>query len=722
MDTQESLRSTPKGKRASYTKGRSPNELNSRRRQSALDFKSIASELDEHRCGCSLDCYSKFKPADIYYWRMKIHSIPEGNERMEKICQIIRLSAVNLQKHERCQLFHVDQRSVCRKAFISLVLRISIPTFTRAKRRLISKTSTPAKLEKKKTHSWRGKICEGFLRAYIKSACDSDPSKTRYRMPVGISRIRLFNLYRNTHTDDGIAKSAFYVILKQKFPDLSFNATQRFTKCTQCHDLCKMIEEEKDPIILMELEELLDFHHRQQQLEREAYYVRRGMAEMRPDEYVSIILDGMDQNKTDLPHYVKWNNPNGAGALKLRTHVVGSIVHGRGKQYFLDYNQFKHDTNLTLSCLLRILQKEAKEKQLPPTLFVQLDNTCRENKNKYFVGMMAYLVKKKIVKEVWMSFLIVGHTHEDVDQSFSKISHKLRTNDAITLPELHTLIRESQSPLPEIEDTRGVWNISSWLEDYVNQIHNVTFPKLYRIFNDAVGHTTVKFKVFSTDDVWHPSHNERPLEIFKINKGEQALPPGFPALVDQQLDHDFVKDLKRSVERDYKLANFSEERMSWWKIFMDQPIIPPTQQETEWPLNNLNQYRPAASKATLGEKEQELVDKYLTKRNEFKEVYTNQVEVGAARGTHQDRRRYITGKMVVIKLTELNAKVGKVIKQDGDILTVEQFKQDGNKFIPTGEMENYDIFNCFPGSFDLTKSGNLPQNEKVRLDLNGLKI
>ena len=106
----------------------------------------------------------------------------------------------------------------------------------------------------------------------------------------------------------------------------------------------------------------------------------------------------------------------------------------------------------------------------------------------------------------------------------------------------------------------------------------------------------------------------------------------------------------------------------------------------------------------------------------YLKVYTNQVEVGAARGTHQDRRRYITGKMVVIKLTELNAKVGKVIKQDGDILTVEQFKQDGNKFIPTGEMENYDIFNCFPGSFDLTKSGNLPQNEKVRLDLNGLKI
>ena len=45
-------------------------------------------------------------------------------------------------------------------------------------------------------------------------------------------------------------------------------------------------------------------------MEREAYYMRCGMAEMRPKEYLSVILDGMDQNKTDLPHYIKWNNPN----------------------------------------------------------------------------------------------------------------------------------------------------------------------------------------------------------------------------------------------------------------------------------------------------------------------------------------------------------------------------------------------------------------------------
>ena len=67
----------------------------------------------------------------------------------------------------------------------------------------------------------------------------------------------------------------------------------------------------------------------------------------------------------------------GSGAVKLRTHVTGRIVHGRSKYFFTDYNQFPHDSNLVLSCLLRILQQEAHQRQLPPTLFIQLDNTCR---------------------------------------------------------------------------------------------------------------------------------------------------------------------------------------------------------------------------------------------------------------------------------------------------------------------------------------------------------
>ena len=56
---------------------------------------------------------------------------------------------------------------------------------------------------------------------------------------------------------------------------------------------------------------------------------------------------------------------------------MGSIVHGRGKYFFLDHGEYPHDTNLNLSCLMKILQREAVDGVLPPTLYVQLDNTAR---------------------------------------------------------------------------------------------------------------------------------------------------------------------------------------------------------------------------------------------------------------------------------------------------------------------------------------------------------
>ena len=77
----------------------------------------------------------------------------------------------------------------------------------------------------------------------------------------------------------------------------------------------------------------------------------------------------------------------------------------------------------------------------------------RENKNKYILSLCALLVEKKIFRmleeilsynaiyiiicnsiyyiiQVKVSFPPVGHTHEDIDQLFSKISMALRRQGA----------------------------------------------------------------------------------------------------------------------------------------------------------------------------------------------------------------------------------------------------------------------------------------------------
>jgi hypothetical protein len=57
-----------------------------------------------------------------------------------------------------------------------------------------------------------------------------------------------------------------------------------------------------------------------------------------------------------------------------------------------------------------------KEGKLPPYFFLQMDNCGRENKNKFVFAMCALLVHHRVFEEIELGFLLVGHTHDDIDQ------------------------------------------------------------------------------------------------------------------------------------------------------------------------------------------------------------------------------------------------------------------------------------------------------------------
>ena len=117
---------------------------------------------------------------------------------------------------------------------------------------------------------------------------------------------------------------------------------------------------------------------------------------------MSIIIDGMDQSATNLPHLKKVSKST-VNLWHLRTHFTGVIVHGRGAEGYIDFLQYPHDPNLTINVLLRILLRNFSEMSttgLPAKLYVQMDNCGRENKNQMVFGFMALLVQQDIFTEV----------------------------------------------------------------------------------------------------------------------------------------------------------------------------------------------------------------------------------------------------------------------------------------------------------------------------------
>lgn len=159
--------------------------------------------------------------------------------------------------------------------------------------------------------------------------------------------------------------------------------------------------------------------------ERAVYHLQRKWSSLEPEKYLSIIIDGMDQKKTHLPWI--WPSKKFTSALlRLKTHITGVKIHGHKpeKLFFVDFCEIPHDPNLTCHVIRRSLL--SLNKPPPPVLFLQLDNTSRENKNWTVLTSLAMLVFLGAFEEVYVSFLLVGHTHEDIDALFSRIAEKLR--------------------------------------------------------------------------------------------------------------------------------------------------------------------------------------------------------------------------------------------------------------------------------------------------------
>ncbi|CAC5418453.1 unnamed protein product [Mytilus coruscus] len=95
---------------------------------------------------------------------------------------------------------------------------------------------------------------------------------------------------------------------------------------------------------------------------------------------------------------------------------------------------------------------------LPPTLYIQADNSPKDNKNKYLIMFLAMLVKMEIVKKIKLTFLMVGHTHEDVDQLFSRISVKASKEKTTTIPSLLDLIKRSYTLQPIAKHVESLYN------------------------------------------------------------------------------------------------------------------------------------------------------------------------------------------------------------------------------------------------------------------------
>lgn len=83
-----------------------------------------------------------------------------------------------------------------------------------------------------------------------------------------------------------------------------------------------------------------------------------------------------------------------------------------------------NDANLTITIIQRVLSCWSSD--LPRVLYMQLENTSRENKDHIVIGYQNILVESRIFQSVKVGFLLVGHTHYHIDQMLNYFAFTLK--------------------------------------------------------------------------------------------------------------------------------------------------------------------------------------------------------------------------------------------------------------------------------------------------------
>ena len=170
---------------------------------------------------------------------------------------------------------------------------------------------------------------------------------------------------------------------------------------------------------------------------------RASFARENPDAVLMINVDGMDQAKTNIPNE-SLKDKGGSVGQPLAVRLMGAIAYGRGWYGFWSVPQWGASSNVTLTALDYIISDVLKEgmrrgvqgSHLPPRLVIQMDNTAKDNKNHNLLGFAGMLLSEGYFQEVEAHFLPVGHTHQEIDQSFSLVSKAIKQQGALDLEDL----------------------------------------------------------------------------------------------------------------------------------------------------------------------------------------------------------------------------------------------------------------------------------------------
>jgi len=417
-----------------------------------------------------------------------------------------------------------------------------------------------------------------------------------------------------------ISQPTMSKIWNTHFRDVAFSKNTNFSKCSECIVLKAQMKSATTKELEEKARARLNKHNKIVMCGRHCYYAHRIMSERFPKEYLSIIHDKMDKTKTSIPRLrVKSKSIVG---INLGLSLTGMLTHGHktggfghfslpfvhmGSQFTITslakclrdledphldmYGDLLYesgssrnplsnallDTSIYSKCRVykdeflshgRLENQDIDFKPLPPHLLLQLDNAASDNKNRYLFMFLSLLTALGVFITIEVGFLLVGHTHEDIDGTYGRMSSSLKSKDIYSLPEMmdtYRKIEEKRVFPPKLIDK--VYDFKSFLNGYIKEGKNALVGHLnvqyfqFLVLNDV---PVLRYKESIRDVEW-----SEPVELWNTDdEGRSKLPIGKPSFLHPKENEIYLKELKEGITSYIKM----------WKDTMggeDLPIVTP---------------------------------------------------------------------------------------------------------------------------------------------------
>ena len=513
---------------------------------------------------CSEHCCQVFPRPLLMSIRKHYFALPFNGRKL--IAQSV---FQTIQKHEQNgrDMVIVEGRTICIRAWMNIYM-ISRAQFNRNKAESLmgirSRDHGNTGTTKPRANTVQARATLGVL---VEGRADAMPHMTRTlptgekigteMLPVGTTWCNLLQEVNNLDGDLGytpISTSTFSRLHRQHYKQYVIKSPgDNFSRCGTCaafKDLLRIHTKNTAGHLAISNASLR--HLTLQEAHRNSYYKDRILSKYAPNEVLCIIHDKMDYGKTALPVFAH-KNKRVDKYERFPISIAGMIAHGHSDVNYAHYvlDMYPSDANFTITSIMKLLcQLEVQpvcssrdipissigdplhdalvvgvEKcsrvlplpppdnipatGLPPLLLVQMDNCAKDNKSKYNMLFWSALTAKGIFREVRVSFLIVGHTHEDVDAMFGRFGQRLKIEDCHTLPDLMASFMAAGEPTIVPSLIHEVADFKEWVKGYYNEFgqdrligHSKAHQ--FRFYVDPQGVPLMQYKVYCTDPNWVP--------------------------------------------------------------------------------------------------------------------------------------------------------------------------------------------------------------------------